>query len=272
MELKGSILSKEVEVISKLYPSDVVYQVKGLVRRGVFDFDDDEVKAKRKKITGYSKKSKRRYRFLLRNTKEIWSHEGSLSYGDDFPTDGAVVSGHLKLFIESLQRKYRGIAWTWRKGFQQERGKKGLGFAPHMHFLTDRFVDHKWLRERWSEIVGSSDPDHFSAGTHIDKIRNRDRIINYMVNYMASDDETTVPEGFENVGRFWGIKRGLLEYAEFNKTVPLCQGMRMMRLCKRWYRAELRSWGIYKWRPRWGKGFTVIGGRRLVDVLMKLNM
>jgi hypothetical protein len=74
--------------------------------------------------------------------------------------DGKKVKRDVKLLKDSLEREYSGIAWTWRLGFQQERGKKGLGCAPHIHFLTDRPVDYKWLAQRWYKIVGSGDSRH----------------------------------------------------------------------------------------------------------------
>jgi hypothetical protein len=55
--------------------------------------------------------------------------------------------------------------------------------------------------------VGSGDPKHLEAGTHVDKIKNVGIMINYMVTYMANDKETEVPVGFEEVGREVQLKR-----------------------------------------------------------------
>lgn len=237
------------------------------------------VSGRRSKIQGYSEKSKRRYREYLRNTAHLWSHEIQLSYAQDYPNSGPTVKKHRKLFIESLQREYKGINWTWRLGFQQERGKKGLGYAPHFHFMTDRFVNKDWIADTWARIVGSADINHRKVSTHVDKIRNTDGIINYMVNYMAKDAETNVPEGFEDVGRFWGMKRGIVECEEYRKILPARLQARATRLFKRWYKAETRSWAeervrkggrYFKWRGGVNKGFMAIGGRRVFDALMKL--
>lgn len=216
---------------------------------------------KRGKIIGYSERSKRRYRSLLRNTKKIWSHEMEVGYPADFPMNGKKVKRDIKLLKESLEKEYPGIRWTWRLGFQQRK-------APHVHFLTDRPIAYKWLARRWYEIVGSGDQRHLKAGTHVDKIRNTGKMINYMVNYMADDEETEVPEGFEDVGRFWGVKRGIVEYEEFKKIAPYGFVSRSLRLFRRWAKAEYRSMGI-KWK--WGGlGFTALNGRRFFDALMKL--
>jgi hypothetical protein len=121
---------------------------------------------------------------------------------------GKKVKRDIKLLKDSLEREYLGITWTWRLGFQQERGKKSLRYAPHIHFLADRPVDCKWIARRWYKIVESGDPRHLKAGTHVDKIIHIGKMINSMVSCMASDNETEVPVGFEDVGRFWGIKKG----------------------------------------------------------------
>jgi hypothetical protein len=262
-------INREVILSAEVYSRDIRFHV---FEKGMKIISAGNGGSTRGSICRYSEKSKRNYKFKLRNTRDIWTHEMELGYGRDYPEDGRIVKGHRKLFVEALQRKYRGIAWTWRLGFQQERGKKGLGYAPHFHFLVDRFVHHDWLAKTWARIVGSKDLNHIKAGTHVDKIRNVGKMIYYMVNYMSKDIETEVPDGFENVGRFWGIKRGLVEVEEYRKVLPHWMAGRSIRLFRRWYRAELRSWGIYKWSPgRMGRGFTVIGGKRLFDVLMKLN-
>ncbi len=264
MSVDHPSLDVEVLVTCEVFHNDVRYRVNSL-KLPPGDPDIIRDKPKRSQITFYSEKSKKRYKFILRNTQHIWTHEMEVGYPADYPRDGLLVKKHRKLLVESLMRKYPGINWTWRQGFQ----KRG---APHLHFLTDRFVDYKWLAERWAGIVGTSDPSHIKAGTHVDKIRNIGKMIHYMVNYMADDKETMVPEGYENCGRFWGVKRGTLELERFQKILPQRLQGRSMRLFKRWYQAELRSWGIYKWRPGVGMGFTAIGGRRLFDFLMKLKI
>jgi hypothetical protein len=123
---------------------------------------------KRKRISYYSEKSKMNFKFKLRNTQHLWGYEAEAGYPSEYPRNGSIVKNHLKLLLESLERMYPGINWAWRLGFQ----KRG---APHIHFLFDRFVDYKWLRETWARIVGSSDPSHLLAGTHVDKIRNMEK-------------------------------------------------------------------------------------------------
>jgi hypothetical protein len=284
MSVDHPYIDTEVSLTCEVYVNDVRYRVNGLeagwknqgCRVNGLDVvwkktDSDKSRnrlAKRSRIECYSEKSKKRYKFLLRNTQNVWTHEMEVGYPADYPRDGRKVKRDRKLLVETMERKYSGIKWTWRLGFQQERGEKGLGYAPHLHFLTDRFVDFKWLARTWARIVGSSDINHIKAGTHVDKIRNVGKMINYMVNYMTDDKETDVPPEFENVGRFWGVKRGILEVEIFNKILPVRLAGRSMRLFKRWYRAKLRSWGIYKWKPGDNVGFTAIDGRRLFDFLM----
>ena len=255
--------SSPVELTSKIYANDVKFAFRLITKLDKNSkFREKEKRyQKRGRIVAYSEKSKRRYRFILRNTQKLWSHELEVSYPSEFPMDGKKVKRDIRLLKESLQREYPGIAWTWRLGFQRRN-------APHVHFLMDRPVDYKWLAKRWYEIVGSGDPKHLRAGTHVDKIRNIGKMINYMVTYMADDKETVVPEGFEDVGRFWGVKRGIVECEEFKKIAPYGVASRKLRLFRRWAKAEYRSMG-YKWKWQ-GLGFTALNGRRFFDALMKL--
>lgn len=261
----------------ELYKVDIRYRNNNLNAGKVSKLDDPleelnrQKPPKRKRISYYSEKSKKNFKFHLRNTSHLWSHEAEAGYPSEYPLNGRLVKYHRKLLLESLERMYSGINWAWRLGFQ-ERG------APHIHFLFDRFVDYRWLRETWARIVGSSDPSHLLAGTHVDKIRNVGKMIHYMVNYMADDPETLVPVGFENVGRFWGMKTGIIEKELIQKILPAPAAAREMRLVKRWYKAEVRNWAedrvkkgghFFKWKPRPGVGFTAIGGRRIVDELMR---
>ena len=259
-----------IELTSKIYANDVRFAIQLITKpdKNIKWGENKKFLQKRGKILAYSENSKRRYRFLLRNTQKLWSHELEVGYPSDFPMDGKKVKRDIRLLKESLQREYPDIAWTWRLGFQQKRGEKGLGYAPHVHFLIDRPVYYKSLAKRWYEIVGSGDPRHLKAGTHVDKIKNVGKMINYMVTYMANDKETLVPEGFEDVGRFWGVKRGIVECEEFKKIAPYGVASRKLRLFRRWAKAEYRSMG-YKWKWQ-GLGFTALNGRRFFDALMKL--
>ncbi len=172
-----------IELTSKIYANDVRFSIRLIAKpdKNIKWGDKQKHVQKRGNIVAYSENSKRRYRFLLRNTQKLWSHELEVGYPSDFPMDGKKVKRDIRLLKESLQREYPDIAWTWRLGFQQKRGEKGLGYAPHVHFLIDRPVYYKWLAKRWYEIVGSGDPRHLKAGTHVDKIKNVGKMINYMV-------------------------------------------------------------------------------------------
>ena len=252
-----------VELTSKVYANDTRFVFRFVTEPHDKFISREEEKRPRKrgKIKGYSERSKRRYRFLLRNTQKLWTHELEVGYPADFPMDGKKVKRDIKLLKDSLEKEYPGIAWTWRLGFQQRN-------APHVHFLANMPVDYKWLARRWYEIVGSGDSKHLKAGTHVDKIEHVGKMINYMVSYMADDKETKVPEGFEDVGRFWGVKRGILEFQEFKKIAPYGVAARKLRLFRRWAKAEYRSMG-FKWKWQ-GLGFTALNGRRFFDALMKL--
>lgn len=278
---RNSAGSDDVLLTLEVYKVDVRYRINNLDVGKASNIDPlEELQRKkppkRKNVTYYSRKSKRNFKHNLVNARCTWTHEFTLKYPSEYPLNGRIVKRHLKKFLEALQREYPGINWAWRLGFQ-ERG------APHLHGLSDRFIDYRWLREIWARIVDSPDPSHLKAGTHIDKIRNVGKFINYMVNYLANDkdSETLVPAGFENVGRFWGIKRGIVEKELIQDILPPDAASQKMRIVKRWYKAEVRGWAenrvkkggsYFKWKLRPGVGFTAINGRRIVDDLIRRGM
>lgn len=174
----------------------------------------------------------------------------------------------------------------------QDRG------APHYHILITGILDRQELSRMWYDIVNSGDPRHLQAGTSIqfivddndyrlesDRVRyrelkrkghrnvkrmfiSRSEAESYMIGYFKKNDQKVIPENIENSGRFWSHSRDLVEKL---KSVVLCGDVkdlkRKVRLLRRWYKAELRAWGIrYK-----GQFVPAIiwNGMRFVDNLYR---
>lgn len=252
-------------MLTEVYRNDIKVHVMG--RRVAFSEGEER---KREKIKEWSKPSRSRFRLVLRNTDQIWSHEMTLTYGKEFPMSGDIVKRDLDTFIQAFERRYPDLVWTWRIGFQQERGKKGLGYAPHFHFCTNGFVSRKWLARTWAKIASCKDDQMLKAGTSINRIRYTGRFIGYMLGYLGKADECVVPEGYTDVGRFWGMKRGVLEKEVIERTAGTREEvMRDLRPVKRWYKAELRQKYAdgSRWRAQNGKGLMAVGGRRYLDYL-----
>lgn len=140
-------------------------------------------------------KSMNNFRFTARNLQGL-THSIVVSYPADFPWDGSVVKKHLFALRKFLVRQ--GVGGVWMKEFQS-RG------ALHVHYLVNGSVDRELLRCRWSEIVGSCDPEHDRHGTLIEPIRDIERVVSYISKWNSK----TVPDGYETVGRFWGVFGGV---------------------------------------------------------------
>ncbi|MBM3131828.1 MAG: hypothetical protein FJZ95_02190 [Chloroflexi bacterium] len=96
------------------------------------------------------------------------------------------------------------------------RGLKGLWFlefqehgAPHYHVFVNGRVDKSEVAQEWYQIVGSGDENHLRAGTRVEAIRGPHAVPTYAAKYAAKFQQKQVPEGYTDVGRFWGTFGGL---------------------------------------------------------------
>jgi hypothetical protein len=158
-----------------------------------------KAKVKRQKIVCLSSKSRRALTFEAGNIEGL-THMLTLTYPADFPTDGRVVKKHLEKLRHWLTR--RGIGGLWVLEFQA-RG------APHFHVWTNGDVDKRELSQIWYAIVGSGDERHLRAGTNVVKLKKAHALSSYAAKYGAKMMQKGVPEGYEDVGRFWGTFGGI---------------------------------------------------------------
>jgi hypothetical protein len=158
----------------------------------------DEATSKHSKIVEFSPRAARRLRHTVRNCDDLLKVFITLTYPKAFPCDGKETKKHLNAFLQFLQR--RGIKCIWVLEFQR-RG------APHIHIIASDCIPKAELAERWYSIVGSGDERHLRAGTQIDFIKTKEQIYGYLSNYVKKLEQKRPPEGFENVGRFWGASR-----------------------------------------------------------------
>jgi hypothetical protein len=151
----------------------------------------------------FSQRSRMNLQEAVRNTEATWSSMACLSYPVEFPADGRLVKKHLRAFLEAAKRRYgSGLDYLWFLEFQT-RG------APHIHVLwgKDVAVDREWFASTWFRIVGSGRPEHYRVHRHKDQwqeVYSADGCERYVAKYAHKTFQKVVPEGFENVGRFWG--------------------------------------------------------------------
>jgi|GEM_PF-6722586 len=204
----------------------------------------------RGRITGFSRATKARLVFAIRNAPGI-VNEITLTYPHNFPVDGQIVKRDIAAMGKRLKRK--GIAGVWYLEFQ----KRG---APHFHLLTDGSVKKAWLSQAWYEVVGSGDVRHLRAGTHIRKIKKGERPENYAVKLILGAAQKVPPPEYANVGRYWAMfgrmKPVPVVVLEFSSrfVAPI------IRLARRAEHAARRARGIPRRRRdsgQWGR--TIFG-------------
>lgn len=71
----------------------------------------------RKAIIGFSKRSSKRLRFIIRNSEDDWKAFITLTYPAEYPCDGRETKGHLNTFLQFLRR----LKWQ-RQGFMAYDG------------------------------------------------------------------------------------------------------------------------------------------------------
>lgn len=161
---------------------------------------------KRGKITQLSKPSIKRMKLAIRNVPDgSVTSMLTLTYPKEFPCDGDKVKRDLRAMRKWLVRHHVGGVWILEF---QKRG------APHLHlFLTgwpSGGIDG--VARAWYRIVGSDDRKHLDW--HLGKLSGRPCLewmrkphvaSLYATKYAAKQEQKAVPEGFTNVGRFWGV-------------------------------------------------------------------
>jgi hypothetical protein len=191
-------------VAAAVYRNDVL-----VIREGVAQPGHDFVQ--RGDIMEISRDSLRRLAFVANNADCNFRSMMTLTYPSEFPMNGKEVKRHLDVFLKRLRRHCPGVLYLWFLEFQ-------LRGAPHFHVLLniglpenprDRQLEYKWLSRTWYKIVGSQDEYHRLAGTRLEGLRSADGGRHYAVKYAGKTYQKIIPEGFRDVGRFWGHSRAL---------------------------------------------------------------
>lgn len=166
---------------------------------------------KRKRIVGFSDKSRRRLESHVRNLPYgAVGYMGTLTYPAEFSSDGKLVKKHLDKFK------------TWLRGNGVKQGVWFLEFqkrgAPHFHFFIPPydFIDDGFVSKAaryWHKLSGNGDPKHLdwhlgnlgNGNTpFIEKMRQPHAASLYASKYCSKAEQKEVPDGYQHVGRFWG--------------------------------------------------------------------
>jgi len=249
-DMSGRIDSKEragswaVSVYSYLRDTKVKIRQSSPVRVGG---------GKRGKVTGFSEGSRRNLMFLFRNTEGRFPVWIDLTYPGEYPSDGEVSKRHLRAFLAFLKR--RGIDDIWKLEFQ-ERG------APHYHLVVSKCVEYYEIQKVWDRIIGNdwkARGEKHSSSTSVGAIKSVAQLYYRVQKYFTKRDQTDVPLGYENVGRFWGCSRGLLRPDVRSKVGSYYYVCALTRMFRRWLSARAK----FRFRKKWtwrGFGFTAYDG------------
>lgn len=182
-------------------------------------WSETSTRARRGRVREFSKRSRRRLMQEARDFEQLGirpHYMQTLTYPGSFEVvvrDGRQAQRHLKAFRKRLERYFEreGIS-RWGGLWFEEFQRRG---APHFHILLwgagieaiDIKAFQKWTAQAWADIVNHPDEHeyakHVKAGTRTEKLHEQD--FRYAVQYMQKAEQKRVPEGFRNVGRFWGV-------------------------------------------------------------------
>lgn len=164
----------------------------------------------RGEIKKLSKKSLQRMALVVNETSVKFLSMITLTYPRDFISMGRKVKKNLYDYLKFMRVLFPLCGYFWILEFQA-RG------APHFHILLDRTVDNReraYLALKWAEIVGTDQDKVFFRHNqigHCSPIRKQDGAKRYVMLYALKPHQKRVPEGYYNVGRFWGCNKKVLE-------------------------------------------------------------
>jgi hypothetical protein len=214
----------------------------------------------RRAVEGFSEDSKRRMLFTFRNVVGLRVLL-TLTYPGQFSTDGRQVKQDWANMRRWLVR--RGVAGAWFMEFQA-RG------APHFHCFLTGEVRKEEVAAAWFRIVGSGDDRHLRAGTRVEALRELHAAGAYAAKYLKKQEQKEVPEGFSNVGRFWGLFGGLsvqpLAQVNSQERIDTITGevvsggaVQAARVMRGLVNARRRAAGRRRFRDSGRQGFTGYG-------------
>lgn len=244
------------------------------------DIQKMSVGSVRGEIDRFSEKSRARLKFTAGNSFPHLISQFCLTYGKTcVPSDGRTTKKHLNLFLNVMRKKFSGLSYLWILEFQEKRKDAK---AAHYHLFLPFEPDdqkRKWMAQRWVDIalpIPETDdytpelpPALFEERAKMFSVHNNEKNFitwdmgkgSYLTKYLTKERQKDVPEGFENVGRFWGASRGLVPDAEvFQVEKPMFPlvftdkltgevhqhepSAVIVRYLRRHHEAQLRSIGI----------------------------
>lgn len=266
------------EDVNRLFPVTVVsYFGKGVAkvtRESKIEATGNAGGGPRGRITYLTSRSRSYLAFVVAATEVSFGSLLTLTYGDPYPTDGAVCKSHLNAFLTHLRHLYPVISYVWVVEFQ----KRG---ALHFHILLSMSGVGAWNRKdaahTWAGITSPAkwatnaspelDADYrrksYAVHKHKDtweELREEDGAMRYMSKYCLKTDQKRVPEEFQNVGRFFGMSKDVVKHTR--KPVTMVVDTEGLQLLLEVEKHPTSEWGV---APKYLFGVTLELDRDLYD-------
>ena len=202
----------------------------------------------RSKITRFSTKSRNRLLYKARNMDELKGFN-TLTYHENWTElTGAHCKRHWDILNKRIVRKHPSMYGLWFFEFQQ-RG------APHFHFFSSTPICETWLKNAWNDIVDHENKIHRKHGANAQTLIKRNAAAGYASKYSAKQIQKAVPDGFQDIGRFWGT----FGLRDRNNTEVSMVGNKdffdLIRMLRKANRKHVESYGG-KWKKH---GHGIVG-------------
>lgn len=224
-------------------------------------------KSKRGSIDAFSDKSRRRLRRAAVDAWPALTSQFVLTYPSEFPKEGKESKKHLNAFLVAFRRKFKGHPYLWLLEFQR-RG------APHYHLFLDLPVTEDarlWIAKTWVRIACNGDKK--ALAFHSDERNFIPWDMGngaYVAKYLQKANQKHVPDGYTDVGRFWGSSRGLIPKPLYLQAEGMMEGYRgkiekpvtrAVRVLARYHQQITTRWGHehQKVVPVWSTGINEQG-------------
>jgi len=264
--------------VNRLFPvKKVNFYGKGIIevkRESMLTSDGNPGGGPRGKIEYLSSRSRSYLAFAVAATEITFKSLLTLTYGNPYPTDGAICKAHLNAFLTRMRATYPGLSYVWVTEFQ----KRG---ALHFHILLSLGGIESWHRKdaasRWASITAPSNwatttteeqdtlyrKKSYNVHKHKDTwqdLKEADGAMRYMTKYCLKTEQKIVPEEFQNVGRFFGMSRDVVKSCRKPVTMLIdTEGLRLMLEVEK---HSTSAWGV---APKYLFGVTLTFDPDLCD-------
>lgn len=262
----GKRVLKETIVISR---GAIEFKTKSAV-----DFKPNPRGKSRGKITGFSRKSRKRMMISLANAKTPPEWFQGFTFADDV-MEGKTIEERAryaekvrKAWARSVTHAHPDLVGTWRKEWKPRKcGKLKGELVPHYHMMLSAMRSRENYREfahdlaiRWVMFTGTEMKyEAFDVAMKPDAaiwMEGEEMLRVYLGKYMAKEEKVTVNDEPQSLGRMWGKIGAWEEEEKETREYGKLQGVTLKRTLKKLAKAQYRRQRAHKKKPGNGKAFV----------------